>query len=430
MYKIKRDLYNEIRDHLNAKEISVIVGPRQTGKTTIMKALKNELEKKGEKTLFFNLDWESDNLHFDSQEKLINKIKFEIGNERGYIFIDEIQRKENVGIFLKGIYDQNYPYKFIVSGSGSIELKDKIKESLIGRKKLFTLLPVTFKEFINFKTEYRFEKRECKFLEIEELKSEMLLNEYLAFGGYPRVVTEDLYEDKLMFLEEIFKSYIERDIVYLLKIERPDSFSSLIKLLSAQIGRLLNYYEISANVGLSVPTLKKYLWFAEKTFIVKTVTPFHKNLKKEIIKARNIYFYDLGMRNFAIGNNYINNNHAELSFLFQNLIGNMIEERLKGSSGKLHFWRTTDKAEVDFVVDISSNIVPVEVKFTKYNTAKTKGDKLPIPRSLRSFIEKYSPVKAYIVNMNVSSKKKINNTVVEFLPYYRLMNNGFSFEER
>ncbi len=427
MYKIKRNLYDKIKKHLNAREISVIIGPRQTGKTTIMKALKDELEKRGEKTLFFNLDWESDNLHFDSQEKLLNKIKLEIGNKRGYVFIDEVQRKENAGIFLKGIYDKDFSYKFIVSGSGSIELKDKIHESLIGRKRLFTLLPVTFKEFVNFKTNYRFEKREHKFLEIERIKSEALLNEYLAFGGYPRVVTEDLISNKLMLLEEIFKSYIERDIVYLLKVDRPDSFSQLIKILSAQIGRLLNYSEIASNVGISVPTLKKYLWFAEKTFIVKTIAPFYKNLKKEIIKARNIYFYDTGMRNFAIGNNSINNNHSELGFLFQNFVGNLIEENLIGTSGSINFWRTTDKAEVDFVVNVSNEKFPVEVKFTKYNTDKTFGGKLSIPRSLRSFIEKYSPIKAYIVNLNLSFEKKINNTIVEFLPYYQLINNDFNF---
>lgn len=427
MYEIKRNLLDEIKNHLNAEEISVIVGPRQSGKTTIMKKLKDELDKKGEKTLFLNLDWESDNLYFDSQEKLLNKIKLELGNERGFVFIDEIQRKENVGIFLKGIYDKDYPYKFIVSGSGSIEFKEKIQESLVGRKRLFTLLPVTFKEFINFKTENKYENRESNYLETEEIKSESLLFEYLSFGGYPRVVTEKSAAEKLKHLEEIYKSYIERDLVYMLNIDRPDSFTSLIRLLSAQIGRLLNYSELAANAGLSVPTLKKYLWFAEKTFIVKTITPFYKNLKKEIIKARNIYFIDFGMRNFVVGNNFLNKNPIELGFMFQNFISNLIEEKLNGTSEKLHFWRTTDKAEVDFVISSSAGEIPVEVKYVKYNSSKSIKNKLSIPRSLRSFIEKYLPEKAYIVNLNFAFKKKINGTVVEFIPYYKLLNSEFSF---
>ncbi len=428
MLKIKRTLYKNLVNHLQEREISVIIGPRQIGKTTIMKEIESRLKLEGEKTLFLNLDWESDKIHFETQEKLLNKIQFELGKRGGFIFIDEIQRKKDAGIFLKGFYDKNFPYKFIVSGSGSIELTEKIHESLIGRKRLFTLLPVTFKEFVNYKTDYAFENREAEFLEIEENKSETLLNEYLSFGGYPRVITESVTSAKMKYLEEIFKSYIERDLVYLLKVDRPDSFSLLIKLLSAQIGKLLNYSELAANTGLSVPTLKKYLWYAEKTFIIKTISPYFNNLKKEIIKARNIYFYDLGMRNFAIGGSSVINYHGELGFLFQNFVGNLIEEKLQNSSSKLNFWRTTDKAEVDFVIRTSTNVIPVEVKYAKYKSAKTKSVKVSVPRSLRSFIEKYRPDKAYIVNLDFSFSLKINSTIVEFILYYKLLSNDFSFE--
>ncbi|MCL4279629.1 MAG: AAA family ATPase, partial [Ignavibacteriaceae bacterium] len=153
---IKRLLYNEIKDHLRAKEISIIIGPRQVGKTTLMLELLNSLKDTGEKALFLNLDYENDKRFFENQDLLLSKIKLEIGND-GYVFIDEIQRKENAGIFIKGIYDLHLPYKFILSGSGSLELKEKIQESLVGRKRLFELLPVTFKEFVNYKTEYRYE---------------------------------------------------------------------------------------------------------------------------------------------------------------------------------------------------------------------------------------------------------------------------------
>ncbi len=149
---IKRNLLEQLKGHLSKKEISLIVGPRQAGKTTLMLLLKEYLEKHGEKTLFLNLDIESDNRYFSTQDILIRKIQLELGRERGCVFIDEIQRKENAGLFLKGLYDMRTPYKFIVSGSGSLELKEKIHESLVGRKRLFDLNTISFEEFVNYTT--------------------------------------------------------------------------------------------------------------------------------------------------------------------------------------------------------------------------------------------------------------------------------------
>jgi len=153
---ISRKLFSELKSHLLKKEISFIIGPRQAGKTTLMLLLNDYLMKKGERTVFLNLDIEADKQFFTSQANLIKKIKLEIGEKRGFVFIDEIQRKEDAGIFLKGIYDMNLPYKFIVSGSGSVELKEKIHESLVGRKRIFELNTLSFAEFVNFKTGYKY----------------------------------------------------------------------------------------------------------------------------------------------------------------------------------------------------------------------------------------------------------------------------------
>ena len=186
---IKRKLFDEIKEHLDKKEISLIVGPRQVGKTTIMKELKNYLEKEGGKVLFLSLDYEADSIFFNSQEDLLRKIKLELGNDRGFVFIDEIQRKENAGIFLKGIYDLGLPYKFIISGSGSLELKEKINESLAGRTRNFFMDPVDFEEFVDFKTDYKYQGKLKEFLETEKQKSFNLLKEYMSFGGYPMAVS-------------------------------------------------------------------------------------------------------------------------------------------------------------------------------------------------------------------------------------------------
>lgn len=410
---IQRYLYDEVKKHLKAKEISIIVGPRQVGKTTLMMELLNSLKKEGEKVLFLNLDYEADKRFFESQDLLLSKIKLEIGTD-GNVFIDEIQRKENAGIFLKGIYDLNLPYKFIVSGSGSLELKEKIQESLSGRKRLFELLPVTFKEFVNYKTEYRYVNQLESYFELENKKTEILVNEYLSFGGYPRVVTENNLEEKIKIIDEIFRSYIDKDIVNLLNIDRPDAFSLLIKILASQTGKLINYSNLSTVIGISTATLKKYLYFAEKTYIIQTISPYSRNSLKELTKSKTVYFYDHGLRNFSNSCFMPLQNLNELGFVFQNFIKILIDEHLLWKNRTLNFWRTTDKAEVDFVVSTGSEIVPIEVKYSTLNNST-------ITRSLRSFIEKYSPQRAFIINMRYSNQMIINKTKVIFIPFYKLI---------
>jgi len=411
---IKRTLFDELKSHIPKKEISFIVGPRQAGKTTLMFLLKDHLEKKGERTSFLNLDIEQDKEFFSSQSKLIRKIELELGKQKGFVFIDEIQRKEDAGLFLKGIYDMNLPYKFIVSGSGSVELKEKIHESLVGRKRIFELSTVSFEEFVNFKTGCRYEDRLTDFFSVETEKVHELLEEYMNFGGYPRIVLEEKLDEKLRLINEIYQSYIERDISYLLKIRKTEEFSNLVRLMAAQLGSLVNYSELTSTLGISVKTLKEYLWYLEKTFILKKITPYFKNVRKEITKSPIFYFYDLGLRNFAYGNF---GSLQDKGFVFQNFVFNVLKEKIGISSSKICFWRTKDKAEIDFVVDLGRDTIPIEVKHKKLATPK-------IPRSLRSFIEKYKPDKALIVNLTLDETIILNRTKICFIPFYKILENG------
>ncbi len=409
---IKRRLLQELKNHLSKKEISLIIGARQVGKTTLMLLLKDYLERKGEKTVFLNLDSEIDKEFFVSQEALIRKIKLEIGEKRGYVFIDEIQRKENGGIFLKGIYDLNLPYKFVVSGSGSMELKEKLHESLIGRKRVFELNPISFDEFVNFKTDYRYENKLVDFFDIEKERTENFLNEYLGFGGYPRIVLEERLSEKTKNIDEIFRSYLEKDISYLLKVQKLDAFSSLIKVLAGSVGGLTNLSELSSTLGISVQTVKNYLWYAEKTFVIQRLTPYFKNVRKEITKSPIIYFYDLGLRNYALGI-FGNIKGIGAGFLFQNFIFNLLKEKFRFSGGSLHFWRTKDKAEVDFIVDFGRKVIPMDVKYRKMDQPR-------VERSMKTFIEKYEPKEFWVVNLNFEKEIKVAKTEVKFLPFHRI----------
>ena len=411
---IERKLFSDLLSHLSQKEISIIIGPRQSGKTTLMDLLREHLDKKGERTLYLNLDIEWDRPHFESQSALLRKIELELSKQRGYVFIDEIQQKENAGLFLKGLFDLKLPYKFIVSGSGSLELKEKIHESLVGRKRLFELTTITFDEFIHHKTNYKYKENLSEFLEIEKDKTQQLLMEYMNFGGYPRVVLTSEQTEKVRIIDEIYRSILEKDIAYLLKVDKTDAFSALIKILSSQIGNLINYSELSSTLNISYQTVKKYLWYSQKIFLLDLISPYARNGRKEITKSPVPYFWDLGLRNYALGVFGHLGSPTECGFIFENLVFLLLKEQVKLRATKLNFWRTKDKAEVDFILERGRNAVPIEVK---YKSLK----KEEIPRSLRSFIEKYSPDEAYIINLDYSNILKINKTTLFFLPYYELL---------
>ena len=411
---IKRILFEKLIKHLSAKEISLIVGPRQSGKTTLMKELLKLLQKEGEQTVFLNLDYEADRIHFLTQDALINKLRLDLGFNGGYVFIDEIQRKENAGLFLKGIYDLDIGYKFIVSGSGSLELKEKIHESLAGRKRLFELNTVSFEEFVNYKTSYKYEKKLAQFFKVEKGKTLQLLTEFMGFGGYPRVVVEDNINEKIMIIDEIYRSYVEKDISFLLKVDKTEAFTRMMKLLAAQAGSLINYSVLAMNSGVSVPTVKKYLWYAEKTFIIKEVLPFFTNKLKEITKSPTVYFNDLGMRNYMIGAFGNLQNPTDIGLVFQNVIYNILYEKYLFTPTSINFWRTIDKAEVDFIIKKANDLIPVEVKYSSFN-------KPVLTRSFHSFIEKYCPKEAFLISCEYEDVIKVKKTIVKFIPFYQLL---------
>lgn len=412
---IKRQIFDKIKNHLEQKEISLIIGPRQAGKTTLMKVLKDDLDRDGKKTLFLNLDFEADRQFLTSQQTLLRKIRLEMGEKRGYVFLDEIQRKEDAGIFLKGLYDIDLPYKFIVSGSGSIELKEKVHESLVGRKRIFELSTLSFQEFINVKTDYRYEQKLHDFFEIEFERTLDLFVEYLHFGGYPRVVLAQTLEEKQQIMADIYQAYLERDISYLLGTQKEEAFTHLVRILGSQIGNMVNISELSATLGISAKTVKQYLWYLEKTFIVHKITPYFKNVRKELTKSPMYYFVDLGLRNYASGEFIgFTDTSSSLGFLFQNFVFDVLKDKLLLGILHLHFWRTKDGAEVDFVVDKTTEAFPIEVKYKKLKEPE-------LNRSFKSFLSKYSPKRAYIVNLTLEEEVTVGKTKVAFIPFHKLL---------
>lgn len=408
---IKRDILPPLESHLEAREITLLVGPRQAGKTFVMRLLQQKLDNEGKKTLFLNLDLDENREFFTSQTILLKKIKLNLGETRGYVFIDEIQRRENAGLFLKGLFDMDLPYKFIVSGSGSLELKEKIHESLVGRKRLFEVTPLTFTEFVNFRTGYRYQNKLPDFFSLEQSKSLELLNEYLMFGGYPKVVLAETASEKQAVMAEIYQGYLEKDIKNLLNIDKSESLTNLVKILASQIGGPINVSELSSTVGIAGKTIKKYLWYLEKTFIIARISPYFRNVRKEVTKAPVYYFYDLGLRNYTLGLFGVSGLNLD-GHLFENFVFHRIRQQLGPTSAQIHYWRTRDGAEVDFVIDTGTELLPIEVKFNRVKKGSTT-------RSFNSFLGKYQPKTAFIVHLGKSDTTKIGRTSVFIVPFYQ-----------
>ena len=406
---IKRSILTQLRNHLSKPEITVITGPRQSGKTTLVKILQKELQEKGKRVIYFNLDIEEDKFHFTSQRSFLKKLQLELGKEGGFVFIDEVQRIKNAGLFLKGLYDMELPYKFVVTGSGTIDLKEKIQESLAGRKRVFELDPVSFEEFVNYKTFYRYEDRLKSFFEIEKEKTRDFLEEYLQFGGYPKIVTEENIREKREIIREIYNSYVEKDIKGFLMVMKVPQFSALLRFLGILAGKLLNFSSLSSQAGITEKTLKEYLYYLQRTFIIDLITPFFTNKLKELVKAPICYFRDIGMRNYAAGEF---GNLYDYSFVFQNFVYLKLKKLSRELDFTIHYWRSKEKAEVDFVLRKGEEILPIEVKWHA-------GKSLSPPRSLRSFIKRYNPPLAIILTPNTEGFGRAENTDIKISPFYK-----------
>jgi len=412
---VKRAIFFELAKHLDEKEATVLLGPRQVGKTTLMNELKKYLQESKNipesRIFFFNLDILGDREMFESQERFIAFLRERSRDDFIYVFIDEAQRIKEAGIFIKGIYDMGLPLKIILSGSSSLEIKDKIGEPMTGRKKVFAISPFSFKEFLEYKERGFWENisKSSILTADEKYKIGSYLSEYIVFGGYPRVATEKNETRKKELLEEIYSSYIEKDIAGFLKIKEPLVFSNLIKLLAVQNGQLCNVNHISKELNINQRTVKKYLFYLEQTFVVKKLPPFFSNAKKEIVKMPKIYFLDTGLRNLLVSDFSELKKRNDDGALLENFVLNELS-RAVGAAEMINYWRNKSGTEVEFIVRKGAEIIPMEIKM------KIKGFK--IGNGLKSFKELYK-AKAAFTLFGEGEEKRNAADGVNFAPAYK-----------
>lgn len=408
MKYVQRKIEKEVIKWLDSKEIIAIRGTRQCGKTTFLKKIIEILiDKKHAK----------ENIHLISFEDDLEKEKFEKnpldyidyyirdGNKRQFFLLDEVQYVANAGKILKQIYDLRENIKIIITGSSALDLNE-IGSYLVGRVLLFEMYPFSFSEFLEAKNEKLhayYEKKKIEFEKNNILLGDIIylnelnevLKEYILFGGYPAVVLEKDNEKKKVLLKNLFLTYIEKDIVKVYGSKYKQRISDLIKYLSAVNSCMINYNEISKATSLYEKEVKEILGILEETFVIRLIKPFHKNLITELRKNPKVYFIDTGLRNFMTGRFEFGD--EEYGRLLENYVF------LKIKSGKVNYWRTTAKAEVDFIFD---ERIPIESKLTAKLT-----------RSFRSFIDAYQPARAFILNMNEIGKTKVGRTVIFIIPF-------------
>ena len=273
-----RKIQQEISNWLLRDEIIVLSGSRQTGKTSLLKLLRDDLKsKKIEKERLFYLNLEELDVLNDlnaSPKNILNYIK--VKNKKSYFLIDEIQYLDNPSNFLKYLYDEHRDkVKLIVTGSSSLELKAKLQDSLVGRKVAFRINPLCFEEFLRFKRTdiLDYYKHESAPLAVQtEFKK--YLDEYLLFGGLPKIALTDNSDEKKMLLKNYVSDYLNKDIRSIGKIDDLLKFNQLVKILASQIGQLLNVNELANTLNISRKEIGRYLNLLEYTFVLHRILPY------------------------------------------------------------------------------------------------------------------------------------------------------------
>jgi len=364
---IKRFIEKDFSDSFFKKKVLILYGPRQSGKTTLVKKI---LEKKNEPHLWLSCD-EAD-VRDMLTETNRTSLKGIIGKHR-IIVIDEAQRIKNVGLTLQIAIDFFPEVQIIATGSSSFELANHIQEPLTGRKKQFTLFPVSFGEMVNHDSL------------IEEKRR---IEQRLRFGSYPEIVSSPGEEIEL--LQDIAESYLYKDILSFEKLRKPELLHNLLRALALQLGSEVKYAELARLLGIDNETVERYVDLLEKAFIVFKLPSFNRNRRNEIKKGRKIYFYDLGMRNYIINNFNPPDMRADTGGLWENwLVMERIKllryQRLPTNS---YFWRTLSQQEIDYIEERNGVLSAWEFKWAE----KRKGRFPP------SFLAAYPGTHTSVVN--------------------------------
>lgn len=376
----RRSVLDDIERYLQTDDIIVLHGARQVGKTSLLMYLQRELTGRDARTFYIDLEDSRLVAVLDrGVEEFLRYLQEEgvdldaMRNQDGKLFvlIDEIQYLANPSSFMKLVADHHRYLKLIVSGSSSFEMKSKFRNSLVGRTVDFEIYPLSFQEMLTFRG-VSFTPSPT-FTERKILELQALYTEYVLFGGYPKIVLTAEVDMKERYLQQIIDTYVRKDIRDLAEIRDVTKFNRLLEALASQSGSLLNITELSNTCALARPTVERYLFLLEQTYIIRLVRPFSRNLRSEISKMPKVFFCDTGLMQMLW-----------LKRLQREALGPVFETSIYSELLKLHgsqqvgYWRTVDKREIDFIVRSPEGTLLIEVKLTFPHV---------MPPAIRSFLE-------------------------------------------
>ncbi|MBE7179243.1 MAG: ATP-binding protein [Mucilaginibacter polytrichastri] len=339
---INRQITEAVYRDLYQRKAIILTGPRQVGKTTLLRDLSARTNRP---TLWLNCDEPDDRADLDNVSS--TQLRALVGTNE-LVFIDEAQRVPGIGLTLKLLVDQLPNVQVVATGSSALELAGGINEPLTGRKFEYRLLPFSTAELVA-NTTRREEQR--------------LLEQRLIYGFYPEIVLNPSSADRR--LVELADSYLYKDILRLQDIRKPAILQKLLVALALQVGSEVSYYELSQTVGTDPATTERYIGLLEQAFVVFQVGALSRNLRNELKKSKKIFFYDTGIRNAIIKNFNPLSLRTDAGALWENF---MITERIKANlyAGKrpaYYFWRTTQQQEIDWLEEEQGQLKAFEFKW-------------------------------------------------------------------
>lgn len=363
----ERYLKEIIIKRINSGKAIILIGARQVGKTTLIREVLKDHD-------YLFLDGDDPKTRTLLNQPNTEEIRRIVGKHK-YIFIDEAQRIEGIGLTMKIIIDQFKGVQIFSSGSSSFDLTNKLNEPLTGRKWEYRLYPISWEEFENTHG---------------YLHGEQQLENRLLFGLYPDVLNNP--GDEVNILRNLLNSYLYRDILAHSDLRKPELLDKLVQALALQIGNEVNYSELGQILSVDKNTVSRYIEILEKGFVIFKLGSFSRNVRNEIKTNRKIYFYDNGIRNMIIGNFDPLDIRQDKGALWENFL---ISERVKQneykqSLARKYFWRTKQQQEVDYVEDIGGKIFGYEFKWSE-----KKSNKLP-----KTFTDAYNSENKIITRNN------------------------------
>lgn len=395
---VKREHYlQKIRDAFQFVPIVVLIGARQVGKTTIMDSYADE---SGKTVLRLNGQDPEVAALFDKTSVLEEYLRVWLDpNFEGLLLVDEFQYIDNVSTMLKLLTDKHRDLRILCTGSSSLDILQRVEESMAGRVRIIEVLSLSFSEYLLFRDDNLWQLQQKATVADDALMSPLLnaYREYLIYGGLPRVALATKNTDKIALINDIYQTYLLNDVRKYIRNEHFVGFTRLIRLLAAQIGNLVNINELSRESGLKYAVCESYIHLLQYMYIIRMIEPMSVNKRKTISQMKKVYFYDLGLRNMVY------NSFNELEFrtdkgaIFENEV--MLELwRNRRAGDNLLFYRTLNGTEVDFVMDGPERKLLVECK----SQHCTKPSKIPSLTNLAVDLGE-NGINSYVVNLNYFS---------------------------